>query len=146
MPKTLFSFPGFCSAKDRDLAKNVTLFYLAETPDSCCASFSTPLKLHGSEPGKLVYAEFAGHPATAASEKQFPSIFKGGVAAQAAGVGCLHTTSNNTANPDPRTIFRTCYVRSMSSPFSPASPLNYRFTISTFFRIIWHIIPTTLEE
>jgi hypothetical protein len=49
MPKTLFSFPGFCSAKDRDLAKNVTLFYLAEIPDSCCASFSTPLKLHGSE-------------------------------------------------------------------------------------------------
>jgi hypothetical protein len=32
----------------------VTLFYLSETPDSCCASFSTPLKLRGSEPGKRV--------------------------------------------------------------------------------------------
>jgi hypothetical protein len=53
MPKTLFSFPGFCPAKDRDLAQSVTLFYLAETPDSCCA---------------------------ASSEKQFPSILKGGVA------------------------------------------------------------------
>jgi hypothetical protein len=60
--KSLFSFPGFCPAKDRDLAYDVTLFYLAETPDSCCA---------------------------ASSEKRFPSILREGWPTPSAGVGWI---------------------------------------------------------